>query len=194
MKSFTALTALATLLSTTSAATVTLKTTDCLQPIALLQFTIDTDKLVAKELKSLCGLELISASGVSLDSLSCQAFKDAEGKEPGSAIFNSTSPALIATNPVQEGSILCKSSEAPNGNGTVSITSIITVLPSGAPPASSGTAIPTPSGNSTVPSVTGGPSVAPSSTTTGAPAPTGAAAQMGLSVGVVAAAFAVLLL
>jgi hypothetical protein len=48
MKTFTATAALAALVSTTYAATVTLKTTDCLQPIALLEFTIDTDKLVAK--------------------------------------------------------------------------------------------------------------------------------------------------
>ena len=48
MKTFTATAALAALISAASAATVTLKTTSCLQPIALLEFTIDTDKLVVK--------------------------------------------------------------------------------------------------------------------------------------------------
>jgi hypothetical protein len=58
---------------------------------------------------SVCGLEIVSASDdIDVKAITCQAFKDAEGTEPGSAPFTQESPALIATNPVQEASILCE--------------------------------------------------------------------------------------
>jgi hypothetical protein len=48
MKTFSLTVFLAALVSITCAATVTLQTTECIRPTTILQFTIDTDKLVAK--------------------------------------------------------------------------------------------------------------------------------------------------
>ncbi|KAF2498949.1 hypothetical protein BU16DRAFT_558988 [Lophium mytilinum] len=112
MKTFTATALLATLLSTASAATVTLQTTQCLQSVDLETFTVTLGELYTQELKEVCGIKLLSASGTPLSAISCHAFKDAAGTGSGSALFNSTSPALIATNPVQVGSVLCVSTAA----------------------------------------------------------------------------------
>ncbi|KAF2806099.1 uncharacterized protein BDZ99DRAFT_501614 [Mytilinidion resinicola] len=107
MKTFAATALLATLLSTASAATVTLQTTQCLQPVDLQTFTVTLGELYTKELQEVCGIKLLSATGTALSAVSCHAYKDAAGTSSGSAPFNSTSPALIATNPVQVGSVLC---------------------------------------------------------------------------------------
>ncbi|OAL55840.1 hypothetical protein IQ07DRAFT_595495 [Pyrenochaeta sp. DS3sAY3a] len=110
MKSFT-LAAASTLLATTYASTVTLSTTPCLDlTIPTEQFSIElnTANPVVKDLPSVCGLRILSASAdIDVRTISCQAFRDAEGTQPGSAVFTYDEPALIATNPVQEKAILC---------------------------------------------------------------------------------------
>ncbi|ORY08192.1 hypothetical protein BCR34DRAFT_570044 [Clohesyomyces aquaticus] len=191
MKTFTSLAAFVAL---ASAATVTITETKCLQngyPIE--QFTIEVDQLVVKDLPTVCGLHIVSASGVDVTSLTCRAYKDAAGTDPGSAFFNSTTDALIATNPVQEGSIRCNSNA--NGGG-VSLSSRSTTLSTAAVSvvASTGTALPIPTGNATI-SGTRVPTVTPSGTTgAGAPNQTGAAAHVGSSILAVMGAFAVFLL
>ncbi|OAL07590.1 hypothetical protein IQ06DRAFT_289292 [Phaeosphaeriaceae sp. SRC1lsM3a] len=101
----------ATLLSASYAATVTLETTPCLDPsYGLEQLTIEMNLSgpVARDLNHVCGLRIISASeGVDINSISCQAFKDVVGTQPGSAVFTYAEPARIATNPVQEKGVWC---------------------------------------------------------------------------------------
>lgn len=110
MKSF-ALAAATTLLSTTYASTVTLETTQCLNnDIPLGQFSIElgTSGPVTKDLPSVCGLRILSASdSVNVRTIQCQAFRDTAGTQPGSAVFTYDHPALIATNPIHEKSIWC---------------------------------------------------------------------------------------
>ncbi|KAF2270487.1 hypothetical protein CC78DRAFT_528246 [Lojkania enalia] len=169
MKTFATIAALA---AVASAATVTLKETACISPSGELEeFTIEVDKLVVKELESVCGLELLSADGVDVNSLTCLAYKDIEGTEVGSAPFTKSSPALISTNPVQENSIRCNSSTNANttttalNNGTVITSVTFVTLPSATGgTVLSGTGLPTTGGNTTVPTVTGGPTVQPSQT------------------------------
>lgn len=101
----------ATLLSAASAATVTLETTPCIDlSYQLEQLTIEMNLSgpVARDLNTVCGLRIVSASeGVDINSISCQAFRDVVGTQPGSAIFTYAEPAHIATNPVQEKAIWC---------------------------------------------------------------------------------------
>lgn len=111
--------ATAAFLSATSyASTVTLQTTKCPSssaPIEQFKIELNTQEAVPKFLSSVCGLEIISASSdFYLKDIQCQAFKDAEGTVPGSAIFTYDEPANIATNPVQEQSILCVVSVTPD--------------------------------------------------------------------------------
>jgi hypothetical protein len=62
---------------------------------------------------SVCGLEIVSTQGVDVHRVSCQAFKDAAGTQPGSARFTFGNSANIATNPVQEKAIFCQIDHSP---------------------------------------------------------------------------------
>ncbi|KAF2109510.1 hypothetical protein BDV96DRAFT_604832 [Lophiotrema nucula] len=195
---------IAALAAVSSAATVTLKTTPCLQDYPLEEWTIDTNKLVVHDLQTVCGIKILNATGVSASSLTCLAYKDKAGTQPGSAYFSLSDPAAIATNPVQEAAVRCDENGKPpmsNGNnatavGTVTSVTFVT-LPTGtagttANTAASSGSIPTPSGNSTSPSATGTPtqpSVAP--TNTDVP---GAASMVSLSMGAVVAGLMAFLL
>ncbi|KAJ4372281.1 hypothetical protein N0V83_004055 [Neocucurbitaria cava] len=112
---FLAATALA---STSYASTVRLETTKCLNAnIPLEQFDIEigTSAPVAKDLPAVCGLRILSASdSIDVTTIQCQAFRDTEGTQPGSAVFTYASFANIATNPIQEKSILCTIPSAPS--------------------------------------------------------------------------------
>ncbi|KAF2733221.1 hypothetical protein EJ04DRAFT_275409 [Polyplosphaeria fusca] len=218
---FNTLTLTTLLASTATAATVTLRETPCLQATELEEFTIETDKLVVKgtlpppssspssppspltlptELKSVCGLSILSASGISPSSLVCQAYKDAAGTQLGSARFTQAEPALISTNPVQEGSIRCDSNSTTigQGNGTTVTSVTLVTLPLSTGTAvssavSSGSAVPTGANSTTAVSATGTPTqpAAP----TGATDTPGAAARVGgASFVVVAAGLAAMLL
>jgi hypothetical protein len=133
-----AFTTAAALLSTSYAATVTLETTACLEPTypsgQPLEIEMNLSSPVAVgmsqipkrpppphhqmlkpllDLPTVCGLRIVSASpGVDINTIKCQAFKDVAGTTPGSAVFTYASPALIATNPVQEKAIKCTYSVA----------------------------------------------------------------------------------
>ncbi|KAF1840042.1 uncharacterized protein K460DRAFT_372021 [Cucurbitaria berberidis CBS 394.84] len=239
MKSAAALITATVLASTSYAATVTLETTKCISantPLLKFDIEIGTSKPVAKDLPSVCGLRIVSASNaIDVKTIQCQAFRDTEGAQPGSAVFTFDEPALIATNPIQEKSIICTISSLPSAvvverrqvnnstassvssissaasrtaQSTVVITSTASTTQSSAAGesksseapstivrtivASTGSELPTSSGNATVPSNTGRPSATQSGDK---PAEsTGAAGTIGLGVGVVAAAFAALLL
>ncbi|KAF2705095.1 hypothetical protein K504DRAFT_460865 [Pleomassaria siparia CBS 279.74] len=200
MKSFTTIAALAAFLSstTTSAATVTLQETACLQNNTELQeVTVNVNELVSINLDTVCGLKLTTATDIDINTIVCQAYKDQDGKVKGSAEFTFANPALIATNPVQEGSVLCKSSsntpQARNTTLPVVTTEVFTTLTSSA---SAGTGSPTGKGNGTVPTVTGGPSSATSTrSATGTAAPSsGASTVAGMGIGVAGLAFAAFLL
>ncbi|KAF2196691.1 hypothetical protein GQ43DRAFT_484739 [Delitschia confertaspora ATCC 74209] len=195
MKAYTTIAALLSLFSSVLAATVTLKETVCIQSNTELEtFTIPVNELAVKELKSVCGLQILSADGVDVSTLVCRAYKDAAGTQPGSAQFTFDTPALISTNPVQEASIKCDNTGTSNGTVSMSIqSSSQNMLPTAAP---SGSSSPFPVSNSTSPSSTGinvpvGPA---SSTGAGMPISTAAASQWGPSIGVVSAAFAILFL
>lgn len=45
--------------------------------------------------------------GVNADDVECRMYKDAHGTQPGSAPFNTKTPAYVSTNAVSIGSILC---------------------------------------------------------------------------------------
>lgn len=118
--------ATAALLSTSYASTVTLETTKCPQtsaPTEQFDIELNTEAAVPKYLPSVCGIKIVSASDEAyIQNIQCQAFKDAAGTTPGSAVFTYESPALIATNPVQLQSIYCiatasSSGAAPNSTG-----------------------------------------------------------------------------
>jgi hypothetical protein len=47
------------------------------------------------------------ASNLDVNSIECRAYKDADGVVPGSAPFTKANPALLSTNGVHVGSILC---------------------------------------------------------------------------------------
>ena len=59
------------------------------------------------------------------DSITCQAYQDADATETGGNPFNATSPALLSTNTVEVGSIVCTTSYVavapPGGNYSTSI-------------------------------------------------------------------------
>lgn len=123
-----------------------------------------------------------------MKSVKCQAFADAEGTQKGSAEFTIDDPALIATNPVQEGSIQCSAGDGEGdseGSTTLgTVTASATGTGSGSSP--TGNATVTVSQTPTQPGQTGQPS--------GSDAP-GAAGTVGMSMGALAAAgFAALLL
>ncbi|KAH7109426.1 hypothetical protein B0J11DRAFT_236217 [Dendryphion nanum] len=186
MKGFTSIAAtLALLASTTCAVTVSLETTQCLQSTTIEKFDIETDKLNVKQF-AVCGLKIVSSTG-NVNALTCRAFKDTAGQEPGSANFTFAQPALIGTNPRQIGSIRCDlGSAAPGNNGTT----VPTPSPTGGAPSGGNTTVTVP----TAPSQTS--SLPSTGTGTGGqtPAPTGAAGKMGLSIGAAIAAAAVYLL
>jgi hypothetical protein len=168
------------------------------------------------DLPSVCGLRILSASdNVDIATIQCQAFRDTEGKLQGSALFTSDNTAQIATNPIQEKSIWCTTSRPQNlsnstissaapqstasGNATLPITAssnATTILTTVLASASAG--LPSLSANGTVPSATQTPPSPPSQTGGEAPPKPsetkGAASTLGVGVGVVAAAFAALLL
>ncbi|KAL1603895.1 hypothetical protein SLS60_005487 [Paraconiothyrium brasiliense] len=161
MKGFTFAT-VAALAATTFAATVKLEQTACAQQNAtsLSQFDVEVDKLVAISLPSVCGLKIVSADGVDKSKVTCQAYIDAEGKNKGSKEFTADKPALIATNPVQEGSILCVSEGAvpsaqPTTFAVVSTSASLAAPTGGATPSGNSTTNPTspsqPSASSTNP-------------------------------------------
>ncbi|KAF2442127.1 hypothetical protein P171DRAFT_433686 [Karstenula rhodostoma CBS 690.94] len=173
MKGFT-FAAVAALAATTFAATVKLEQTACLQAnaTALTSFDVEVDKLTVVELPSVCGLKIVSADGADVKDIKCQAYRDAEGKSKGSKQFTFDDPALIATNPVQEGSILCiGSGDVPSAQPTT----FAAVTTSASLAAPTGGA--TPTGNST----SGKPS-SPSPSTT-SPAGEGAASTLTMSLG-----------
>ena len=76
-------------------------------------------------------LELLSVSGAPNDSVVCQDYKDAAGTVNGGLPFTFGNPSLLATNPVEVGSIRCSfisggnstcatsGSSSPGGNSTV---------------------------------------------------------------------------
>ena len=119
----------------------------------------------------------------------CQAFKDAEGKVDGSATFTKAKPAMIATNPVQEGSIQC-SLFGDNSDPSQTTLSTTGVAPTGTPTGTGyGTAPQPTGGNSTSP---GG--AAPSPSPTGPLENTNAAGRLGLSLGALALGVAAFML
>ncbi|KAF2647649.1 hypothetical protein K491DRAFT_685355 [Lophiostoma macrostomum CBS 122681] len=124
MKTFTSVATLAVLLSSASAATVTLQETACLETTELETFTVETDKVVAKDLASVCGLKIVSVDGAETSQVTCQAFTDAEGTTPGSEQFTYTIPARISTNPVQEAAIRCN---LYNPSNTATVSASVTV-------------------------------------------------------------------
>lgn len=194
MKTFITLAAAAALLSTSYAATVKIEETPCIQNNTELKtFEVEIGKLVVGKLESVCGLKLVSATDADLAAIECQAFKDAEGKDPGSAKFTAAKPALIATNPVQEGSILCTIGGG-SSNDTTTVTTLITAKPS------AGTGSPAPTGgNSTIsatnsPTQPSSPSNTASNTSPGTPQESGSAGQVGLSIGALAVGVAALVL
>lgn len=181
MKGFTFAT-VAALAATTFAATVKLEQTPCIQAnsTALASFDVEVDKLTAINLPSVCGLKIVSADGVDKSAVKCQAYKDAEGKEKGSAEFTADKPAIISTNPVQEAAILCVGSGAvPSAQPTT----FAVVSTSAALAAPTGGASPT-GGNSTTPTKPSSPS-APSGSGSGTP---GSASTIGMSFGALSAA------
>ncbi|KAF2281332.1 uncharacterized protein EI97DRAFT_497951 [Westerdykella ornata] len=184
MRSYTAAAALAALASTSHAATVTLQETPCLQPTELKTYTVEVGKLVVVDMPSICGLKLVSTSdpaSAPLEAITCQLFKDAAGQVPGSAKFTFASPALIATNPVQEGSIRCDVGAAPASSSTGETQSVTTVV---SPVTATGTGMPVGggygNGNGTL-------VVHPTATPTGSqtpPGPEGAANGLAVGTGV----------
>ncbi|TVY31388.1 hypothetical protein LOCC1_G008685, partial [Lachnellula occidentalis] len=48
-----------------------------------------------------------SSPDIDISSVECRAYKDAEGVQPGSAVFNATEKALLSTNLVDVSSVLC---------------------------------------------------------------------------------------
>ncbi|KAK5107710.1 hypothetical protein LTR62_000732 [Meristemomyces frigidus] len=66
-------------------------------------------------------LYLTSATGVSLQSITCQAYMNTNGTKPGGSPFKAGQPALLSTNTVPVGSIICMS----DGPGATEITSTI---------------------------------------------------------------------
>jgi hypothetical protein len=100
MKTFTTFAAVAALVSTAFSASVKIEETPCLNSNTELKsfdVEIGTLKVGGKllrspplpqtilttlpALESVCGLKIVSADGVDLASVTCKAFKDAEGKE-----------------------------------------------------------------------------------------------------------------
>lgn len=182
MKAFT----FATLATTSLAATVTLQQTACLQAntTSLSSFDVQVNALTVVNLDAVCGLELVSASGADVNAIKCQAYKDAAGKEKGSAEFTKANPASIATNPVQEGAILCVDSGAVPTAQPTTFAAVTASATLAAPTATGGASS---TGNST-----GG---SPSTPTPSAPVNHGAASMVQMSLSALCfAGFAALLL
>jgi len=79
------------------------------------------------ELEAVSSLYVTGGTGVPLSSISCQAFQDADAQVLGGNAFTSVRPALLSTNTVQVGSILCTAGyimQAPGVGGNYS-TSIL---------------------------------------------------------------------
>ncbi|KAF2874927.1 hypothetical protein BDV95DRAFT_303188 [Massariosphaeria phaeospora] len=142
---------------------------------------------VQLDAQSICGLELTdySSMGTTLDInlVSCQAYRDKEGKEKGSASFGAKNPALISTTPVQINAVRCVAGDP----RLPPVTSTGVASPAGTGAVANGTAAPTPAptgGNSTGPGVPGNPGVVPGSPgATGAPGTGNAAMRLGMSAG-----------
>lgn len=224
----------AALLSTSYAATVVLETTQCFAsnvPLQHVEIELNTSgpvatgksslwslirhRLIEVDLQQVCGLRIVE-SDVDVNAISCQAFKDVAGTQPGSAVFTYAQPASIATNPVQENAILCtyptggnKMRRQDNGtaSGSISLGPIPTIISTVTLPDSSSSAgqstitstmvvtassgMPSSSGNSTTPSMTQRPSA--SQTTEAPKESTGAASSGAVGMGMVAAAIAAML-
>ena len=58
-------------------------------------------------LRAVSALYLVDAQGVPLDSISCTPFVHESGVDSCGMTFDSTTPSLFSTNPVQIGSIVC---------------------------------------------------------------------------------------
>jgi len=180
MKAFTFAT-VAALASTSLAATVSISETPCLQNTTLSTFDVEIGSLYVQDFPSVCGFKINSADGADVASVKCQAYKDAEGTEKGSAEFTADKPALIATNPVQEGSILCVTDALPSGGATTF--SKITAAPT-----ATGGASPT-SGNGTAPGNTASPTQPTNPSGSGSPSGVpGTANTIGMSFGALSAA------
>ncbi|KAF2682394.1 hypothetical protein K458DRAFT_488648 [Lentithecium fluviatile CBS 122367] len=196
MKAFTTLAVASALLSTGYAATVKIEETPCIQNNTELKtFDVEIGKLLVGQIESVCGLKIISATDADVTKVECQAFKDAEGKDPGSAKFTQAKPALIATNPVQEGSIKCILVDGSgSSSGVTTSTTLITATGTGT---GTGTGIPAPTGGNSTVSVTGTPTQPGSPTSTSSstsPENSNNAGRVGLSVGALAVGVAALVL
>lgn len=113
MKSTTIL-APAALLASSQAAFVTLATTKCLDtsyPYGTpFDITMNLSGPVARDdLKQICGLRIISASeNIDINTITCRAYRDVVGTQPGSAEFTFAHEAKIGTNPRVIKAIACK--------------------------------------------------------------------------------------
>ena len=177
---------------------VHIKTTACLDPSIKpveLDVTIGSTAPMPVDLASVCGLQILSATpDIDVNTVQCQAFRDAQGTQVGSALFTYANPASIATNPVVEKGILC-TTNLKGGAGANNTSSVSAPAPapasSGSPstlatmPSSLSSAAPA-SGNSTTPSKTGAPTMTQILSATS----TGAAGTVAISAGMLAAAFA----
>lgn len=181
MKGFTFAT-VAALAATSFAATVKIEQTACVQAnsTSLESFEVEVDKLTAIDLPSVCGLKIVSAEDAKVEDIKCQAYKDAEGKEKGSAEFTKDKPAMIATNPVQEKAILCVGSGDVPSAAPTTFAVVSTSAPSLAAPTGSGNG----TSNGTKP---GSPTGSPTPTGTGAP-DEGSASTLSMSFGALSVA------
>ncbi|KAF1975189.1 hypothetical protein BU23DRAFT_552600 [Bimuria novae-zelandiae CBS 107.79] len=183
MKGFTFAATFAALAATSFAATVKIEQTQCLQAntTALPSFDVEVDKLTAIELPSVCGLKITSVDGADEKSVKCQAYKDAEGKEKGSAEFTVDKPAQIGTNPRQIAAVLCiGSGDVPSAQPTT-----FAVVSTAVAAGPTGGASPT-GGNSTSPTSPTAPSSPTSSSSD--PANGNSASTLGMSFGALSAA------
>jgi hypothetical protein len=157
-------------------------------------------------------MRIVSASpGIDINTIQCQAFKDVVGTQPGSALFTYAQPALIATNPVQEKAVRCTypvynakarrqnndTSNLPSDSVPASTLVGTITLPVSSDAASSvaqstittttvaSSGVPSSSANGTLSSGTRTPSA--SQTSASPSQSSGAAATMGVGLGVVAA-------
>jgi hypothetical protein len=189
MKGFTFAT-VAVFAATSIAATVKLEQTSCLNINITTpnSFDVEVNKLTVVDLPTVCGLKIVSADGADVKGIKCKAYRDKEGKEPGSAEFTQDVPAQIGTNPIQEGSILCVSGDdaiPTSGPAPTSFATASTSVPNAAPTGA------TPSGgnNSSAPHTPGSPNSPTPTPSGGADQPgEGAASTIGMSFGALAGA------
>ncbi|KAH7408379.1 hypothetical protein DE146DRAFT_752511 [Phaeosphaeria sp. MPI-PUGE-AT-0046c] len=158
---------------------------------------VNTVGVVKIDAKAICGLSITSSTPLPLSSITCQAFKDADGKDVGSALFTATNPARISTNPVEIKGIWCRNPEysGPGANTTTTASGAgKPTITLGAPIVASRTAEglvpPAPTGNA---SATGAPSGYNATTFTGEGSGIGGV-RMGLGGLVVAVGAGVLML